>query len=115
MNKLAARASFFAYETQELAKDNNLENATNHLSLNGIWKFNWVKNPEQRSQDFYKENFDTSKWNDIKVPANWEVEGFGIPIYTNASYPFQKGELAPPDIPDGYNPVATSLLSLTFW
>ena len=107
MNKLDARASFFAFESQELAHQNKIDKAANHLSLNGIWKFNWAKNPEQRPLDFYQENYDISSWSDIKVPANWEVEGFGIPIYTNASYPFQKGELAPPDIPDGYNPVGS--------
>ena len=107
MNKLDARASFFAYETQELAHQNKIEKATNHLSLNGIWKFNWVKSPDQRPQDFYKENYDTSTWDDIKVPANWEVEGFGIPIYTNTEYPFAVTNPNPPDIPDGYNPVGS--------
>jgi len=106
-NKLDARASFFAYETKTLALENNLENASNYKNLNGLWKFNWSKSPELRPENFYKESYNTSSWNDIKVPANWEVEGYGIPIYTNASYPFQIGRLAPPDIPDGYNPVGS--------
>lgn len=107
INKLPARASFFAFESQVLAENNDVSKSKNHLSLNGIWKFNWSKSPELRPQDFYKSDFSTEKWDDIKVPSNWEVEGFGIPIYVNASYPFQKGELAPPDIPDGYNPVGS--------
>lgn len=106
-NKLDARASFFAFESEALAANNEPEKASNYVSLNGIWKFNWSRSPEERPTDFYKESFDISQWSDIKVPANWEVEGFGIPIYTNTSYPFQKGELAPPDIPDGYNPVGS--------
>ena len=106
-NKLDARASFFAFKSESLAIENNLDKATNYKSLNGIWKFNWSKNPENRPKDFYKENYNTSKWDDIPVPSNWELEGFGVPIYVNASYPFQKGNLNPPDIPDGYNPVGS--------
>jgi len=107
LNKLNARASFFAFESKSLALKNDLDNASNYKLLNGIWKFNWSKNPESRPTDFYKETYSTAKWDAIKVPANWEVEGYGVPIYVNASYPFQQGHLAPPDIPDGYNPVGS--------
>ena len=106
-NKLPARASFFAFESKELAYENDISKASNYLMLNGIWKFNWVKSPEQRPTEFYKKNYDTSGWNDIKVPANWEVEGYGIPIYTNTEYPFAVTNPNPPDIPDGYNPVGS--------
>ena len=107
INKLDARATFFPYNSVALAKEDNLAKAENYLLLNGTWKFNYVGTPEARPIDFYKEDYDVSKWSTIKVPANWEVEGFGIPIYVNASYPFQKGELNPPDIPDGNNPVGS--------
>ncbi len=107
INKLPARASFFPYNSVQLAVENDISKASNYLLLNGIWKFNWVSNSKERPQDFYKNNYDTSSWETIKVPSNWEVEGYGIPIYVNASYPFQKGSLAPPDIPDGYNPVGS--------
>ncbi|TVZ60406.1 beta-galactosidase [Flavobacteriaceae bacterium MAR_2010_105] len=107
INKLEARATFFPYNTIEMAKEDNQFKADNHLSLNGIWQFNYCEAPELRPVDFYKEDYDTSKWATIKVPANWEVEGFGVPIYVNASYPFQKGTLNPPDIPDGHNPVGS--------
>ena len=107
INKLEARATFFPYNSLQLAKEDNLSKAENYLLLNGIWQFNYCEAPELRPTDFYKEDYDTSKWATIKVPANWEVEGFGIPIYVNASYPFQKGELNPPDIPDGNNPVGS--------
>lgn len=107
INKLPARASFFPYSSKQLASENDISKASNYLLLNGIWKFNWVGDSEDRPKDFYKNDFDASSWTTIKVPANWEVEGFGIPIYVNASYPFQKGQLAPPDIPDGYNPVGS--------
>lgn len=107
INKLDARATFFPYNTLEQAKENDLSKATNYMLLNGTWQFNYVESPELRPVDFYKEDFDTSQWSTIKVPSNWEVEGFGVPIYVNASYPFQKGHLNPPDIPDGHNPVGS--------
>ena len=107
INKLDARASFFPYNSEKAAEDNELKNADNYLLLNGIWKFNWVKAPEQRPVDFYKNNYDTSNWDEIKVPANWEVEGYGIPIYTNTEFPFNIKNPNPPDIPDGYNPVGS--------
>jgi len=107
INKLPARASFFPYSNTHLAKKNDLSKAANYLILNGVWKFNWVKNPESRPKDFYKLDYPTNDWNDIKVPSNWEVEGFGIPIYTNTRYPFNPDNPTPPDIPDGYNPVGS--------
>jgi beta-galactosidase len=107
INKLPARASFFAYENLALAKDNDISRSERHFSLNGTWKFNWVKSPELRPKNFYKNDFSTKEWDDIKVPSNWEVEGFGVPIYTNTRYPFNTSNPNPPDIPDGYNPVGS--------
>lgn len=106
-NKLPARASFFPFNSKEIALTNNIGSANNYLLLNGIWKFNWVKSPELRPKNFYLENFDVGSWDDIKVPSNWEVEGYGIPIYTNTTYPFAVKNPNPPDIPDGYNPVGS--------
>ena len=88
INKLPARASFFAYESSDLAATNKVESSANYKSLNGTWKFKWNKNPEERPIDFYKESYNTNDWDDIPVPANWELEGYGIPIYTNIPYPF---------------------------
>lgn len=58
--------------------------------LNGKWKFNWVPTPEQRPVDFYKSDFDVSKWNEITVPSNWEVQGYGTPFYRNLGYTIKK-------------------------
>ena len=108
INKLPARASFFAFESKASAKVNDVENSKNYKSLNGIWKFKWTKSPKNRPVDFYKENYNTNLWDDISVPANWELEGYGIPIYTNKPYPFSFNSIPnPPDIPDGYNPVGS--------
>ena len=59
-------------------------------SLDGAWKFNWVKEPSLRPVDFYKPEFDVSAWKEIKVPSNWEFEGYGTPIFLNIIYPFKR-------------------------
>ncbi|MBO4942121.1 MAG: DUF4981 domain-containing protein [Muribaculaceae bacterium] len=63
--------------------------SSRYMLLNGNWKFNWVKSPEERPVDFYRNNYDVSKWDDITVPSNWEMHGYGTPIYTNVTYPFR--------------------------
>lgn len=60
------------------------------ISLNGKWKFHWVGNPSERPEGFYREDFDASGWDEIAVPGNWQMQGYGIPIYTNWTYPFKK-------------------------
>jgi beta-galactosidase len=69
-----------------------LANATSPFvaSLNGAWKFHWVKEPSERPLDFYKPEFSTANWKDIEVPSNWELKGYGTPIYTNVTYPFAR-------------------------
>ena len=59
------------------------------LSLNGDWKFRWTKTPEERIKDFFRTDYDTSGWKTLAVPANWEVNGYGTPIYISAGYPFK--------------------------
>lgn len=64
-------------------------NSDYYLSLNGNWKFNWVKQPSERPVNFYRMNYDVSAWKEIPVPSNWEMLGYGTPIYTNITYPFK--------------------------
>ena len=74
-----------------------------YQSLNGQWKFNWVKTPAERPVDFYKEDFDVSGWKTIPVPSNWELQGYGTPIYTNVTYPHPcKPPLIMADVPSHY-------------
>jgi beta-galactosidase len=118
-HKEPAHASFTSFTSEENALNNNPQF---YKSLNGIWKFIWVKNPKDRPRQFMNSNFDVSNWNDIKVPSNWEVQGFGVPIYVNHQYEFAdyKAMIAddmelvdriypknPGDVPDNYNPVGT--------
>jgi beta-galactosidase len=58
-------------------------------SLNGIWKFKWSPDPQSRPSDFFSENYSTDNWANILVPGNWELQGFGTPVYVNISYPFK--------------------------
>jgi beta-galactosidase len=73
-------------------------------SLNGQWKFHYVDKPADRPVDFYTTAFNDAAWKNISVPSNWELQGFGIPIYTNITYPFPKN---PPFIDHSYNPVGS--------
>ena len=57
------------------------------MSLNGAWKFNWAKDPWNRPKDFYQTGYDLSGWDEIPVPSNWQLEGYGVPIYANFIYP----------------------------
>lgn len=59
-----------------------------YQSLNGTWKFHWVKQPSERPIDFYKTDYDVSAWKELPVPSNMEMNGYGTPIYTNITYPF---------------------------
>ena len=72
--------------------------------LNDNWNFNWVEKPADRSRDFFSLRYDDSDWDQIPVPANWELHGYGIPIYTNVRYPFPAD---PPNVPHDYNPVGS--------
>ena len=73
-------------------------------SLNGDWKFHITHKPAGRPVDFYKPGFDVSDWKTIPVPSNWEIQGYGIPIYTNIKYPFSIDEMRPPT---EWNPVGS--------
>ena len=114
-NKEAGRASFIGYQDETSALTAIPDNSELYQSLNGIWKFNIVKNPADRPLNFYENNVDDSNWKKIKVPSNWELEGYDTPIYTNITYPFPKN---PPFIDGDYNPVGsyrtTFELSKTF-
>ena len=74
-------------------------------SLNGRWKFHWVPKPADRPVDFFKPNYDVSGWDDIPVPGDWQLYGYGIPIYVNFKYPFVVVD--PPHIPHDNNPVGS--------
>ena len=73
-------------------------------SLNGSWRFHWVSNRADRPKDFWRTGFDDSTWDEIPVPSNWEIVGYGVPIYTNIPYPFDPD---PPLVPVEWSPVGS--------
>lgn len=68
-----------------------------YQSLNGLWKFHWAKHPDERPKDFYRPGYDVSQWDEIPVPSNWQLQGYGTPIYTNITHPFK---VNPPRVMD---------------
>ncbi len=106
LNKLAPHTTFIPYQTQKDALADEAKNSNTYQSLNGDWKFNYVNKPADRPTDFYKTNYNSQPWKNIQVPSNWEIQGFGIPIYTNSIYPFPAN---PPFVPHDNNPVGSYL------
>lgn len=78
--------NFFAYESTEAAAQAVKEKSDNFMTLNGKWKFFWVKNADARPTDFWKVDFNDKGWDDLQVPAVWELNGYGDPIYLNVGY-----------------------------
>lgn len=113
VNREPMLASAFSFESRQLAENRQKEQSAYFLSLNGTWKFHWVQDPTQRPQDFYKIDFDDRNWTSFPVPANWELNGYGLPIYVNHPFEFtghakRGAQLNPPfDIPEHNNPVGS--------
>ena len=105
-NKEPGHCTLIPFDNVESALKGS-ENSSQFLSLNGNWKFNWVKKPSIRPVDFYKVGFDVSSWDEIDVPSNWQMRGYGIPIYTNVKYPYSVNTKNIPSIDHEYNPVGS--------
>lgn len=108
VNRAPMHARFFAYENAEKATSDIKENSKNFMSMNGSWKFFWVKNADQRPTDFWKVGFNDKGWDDMKVPAVWELNGYGDPIYVNVGYPWRNQYTNnPPHVPTEKNHVGS--------
>lgn len=106
LNKESAHCTYIPFADRDSVLKNDRTASPYFLSLNGTWKFNWVRKPADRPMDFFSKDFDMSLWETIQVPSNWELQGFGVPIYTDVDYPFPAN---PPHIPHDYNPVGSYL------
>ncbi|KFC58920.1 beta-galactosidase [Flavobacterium gilvum] len=104
INREPARAAFLPYADEASALIDNYTSSPWYFSLNGKWKFSWSPTPDQRPTAFYKTDYNTTNWKEIQVPGNWELNGYGIPIYTNITYPFPKNA---PFIDHKDNPVGS--------
>ncbi len=103
-NKEDPHSTLISFADEESALAAGKADSPNYLSLDGKWKFNLVKSPEQRPYWFFMDNFDTRNWDEIEVPSNWEMKGYDVPIYVNITYPHKKD---PPYIQHEYNPVGS--------
>jgi beta-galactosidase len=108
VNRAAMHASYFAYENVDAAARGQMEQSTRFLSLNGTWRFNWVKDADQRPTDFWKTSYNDAGWDEIQVPGVWELNGYGDPIYVNMGYAWHNQyKNNPPLVPTENNHVGS--------
>ena len=108
VNRAPMHTNYFAYESTDMAKKGVKENSANFMSLNGTWKFFWVKDADARPTDFWKPGFNDKGWNDLPVPGLWELHGYGDPIYVNIGYAWRNQfKNNPPYVPTENNHVGS--------
>ncbi|MBT30533.1 MAG: beta-galactosidase [Thalassobius sp.] len=103
-------ATLMPFKDEASALSYDFAKSPNYKSLNGNWKFNWSYNPSLRPVAFYKKDFDDAKWGEMVVPGDWQMHGYGVPIYANVNYPF-KSDI--PNIQKEYNPVGSYRTTFT--
>ncbi|TWI62651.1 beta-galactosidase [Pseudoduganella lurida] len=104
VNREPMKATFFNFESVELAKAGDMSRSKRYRSLDGAWQFAWTKGVANRPADFYKPGFDVSAWKTIQVPGMMQAQGFGVPEFYNIVYPFPLNE---PYIPHDVNEVGS--------
>jgi beta-galactosidase len=111
LNKLEPHAYVWPFGSEQAVISRDYQSSPYYMSLNGKWKFHWVKNPDNRPADFYKPEFYAGHWADINVPGNWERQGYGTAIYVNESYEFDDPlfnfKKNPPLVPHAENEVGS--------
>lgn len=111
LNRLPAHATLYPFpDAQGALAGGKAESPWIH-SLNGTWKFHLAKNLTEAPDGFYRGGKSLQGWRDIKVPSNWELQGFGVPIYTNSKYPFSP--VRPPFAPVADNPIGSYFRTFT--
>ncbi len=108
INRLPMHSHYFAYENEAMASAGQRESSVNYLSLNGMWKFNWVVDAESRPTDFFNVDYNDKGWDNMPVPGNWELNGFGDPLYVNMGFPWRNQyQNNPPIVPTEKNHVGS--------
>ncbi len=110
INKEAAHATLIPFSDLKTAQGMKSDQSPWYRNLNGKWKFFFVEDPSKRPVDFFKEEFNASSWKDIDVPSNWEIQGYGMPIYVNIPYEWTPNP-DPPHVPHDINPVGSYRLN----
>jgi beta-galactosidase len=104
INRESPHATLISFPDEQSALAAINSNSPDYISLDGTWKFNWVKSPDKRPYWFFKDDYDTRDWKEIIVPSNWQMKGYDVPIYVNITYPFN---MNPPFISHDWNPVGS--------
>ena len=104
LNQEAGHTPLVPYMSADEALENNRFKAAGFMSLNGTWKFHFSDTPEGTPGNFFSEGFSDAGWDTIHVPSNWEMQGFGDPIFRNVTAPFTAN---PPFVPREYNPTGS--------
>lgn len=108
VNRAPMHTNYFAYESAEAAAKGCKEASANFMTLNGTWKFNWVRNADDRPTDFFQTSYNDKGWDKLQVPAVWELNGYGDPIYVNTGYAWRNQfKNNPPQIPTENNHVGS--------
>ena len=108
VNRMPMHGSWFAYESPEAAQTGDKTLSERFVTLNGNWKFNWVRDADQRPTDFFRVGYNDKGWNDMPVPGLWELNGYGDPVYLNVGYAWRgwfKND--PPHVPVEQNHVGS--------
>ncbi len=114
VNRAPMHTNYFAYESVEAAQLGCKEQSSNFMSLNGIWRFNWVENADARPANFWTTEFNDKGWKNIPVPGMWELNGYGDPIYVNVGYAWREQyRNNPPLVPTANNHVGSYRREIT--
>lgn len=114
INRMPMHTSFFAYDTEDEAMEGDIWKSSDLVSINGVWKFRWVQDANERPTDFYKVNYDDRSWKTMHVPGIWEVNGYGDPLYVNTTYAwYGHFKNNPPIVPDEHNHVGSYRRAIT--
>ena len=114
INRAPMHTNYFAYSNEEQALKGCKESSENYMSINGTWKFFWVKNADMRPTEFYQINYNDKGWDDIQVPGLWELNGYGNPIYVNIGYAWRSQyKNNPPIVPIENNNVGSYRKEIT--
>jgi len=114
VNRAPMHTNYFAFENADAARKAVKEQSANYMTLNGTWKFNWVKDADSRPTDFWKTGFNDKGWDDLQVPAVWELNGYGDPIYVNVGYAWRNQfKNNPPEVPTENNHVGSYRREIT--
>lgn len=107
-NRMPMHSSYFTYASEAAAQKDDWKTASNYYNLNGAWKFKWVEKPADLPEGFETAACNDSQWKLFTVPGNWEMNGYGFPIYTTSGFEFaylmQKPD--PPLVPMNFDPTA---------